>query len=84
MHHLLAPVVEAGVVIVSGCAKGIDTYAHQAAINYSGKTIAVIGTGMNKVYPEENRALQAEIGKKSFCYSVNSFLIQVRRNIIFR
>ncbi|TKN17072.1 DNA-protecting protein DprA [Enterococcus sp. VV15] len=69
VHHLLAPVVEAGVVIVSGCAKGIDTYAHQAAINYSGKTIAVIGTGMNKVYPEENRALQAEIGKNHLLLS---------------
>src|SRR5699024_10632686 len=69
VHHLLAPVVEAGVVIASGCAKGIDTYAHQAAINYSGKTIAVIGTGMNKVYPEENRALQAEIGKNHLLLS---------------
>lgn len=69
VHHLLAPVVEAGIVIVSGCAKGIDTYAHQAAINYSGKTIAVIGTGTNKVYPKENCILQAEIGKNHLLLS---------------
>lgn len=69
VYHLLAPVVESGVVIVSGCAKGIDTYAHQAAINYSGQTIAVIGTGMNKVYPKENGVLQAEIGKNHLLLS---------------
>ncbi len=62
VNHLLVPVIEAGYVIVSGCAKGIDTFAHQTAIKHGGKTVAVIGTGLNNVYPKENRALQAEIG----------------------
>ncbi|MEY8444865.1 DNA-processing protein DprA [Enterococcus ratti] len=69
VHHLLFPIIEAGYVIVSGCAKGIDTYAHQATINYSGKTIAVIGTGIKQVYPKENQLLQEEIGKKHLLLS---------------
>lgn len=53
--------VEAGYVIVSGCAKGIDTYGQQAAISHGGRTIAVIGTGIEQVYPAENRDLQEVI-----------------------
>ncbi len=49
------------VVIVSGLAKGIDTVAHQTAIKYGGRTIAVIGTPLNKVYPKENLKLQEKI-----------------------
>lgn len=69
VHHLLSPVIAANYVIVSGCAKGIDTYAHQAAITYSGKTIAVIGTGIKKVYPKENQFLQENIGKEHLLLS---------------
>lgn len=61
VYYLLKPVVEAGYVIVSGCAKGIDTYSHQAAISHGGRTIAVIGTGIEQVYPAENRDLQEVI-----------------------
>jgi DNA processing protein len=69
VHQLLSPVIAADYVIVSGCAKGVDTYAHQSAIKYSGKTIAVIGTGVKKVYPKENQYLQEEIGKKHLLLS---------------
>ncbi|MBF8807856.1 MAG: DNA-protecting protein DprA [Enterococcus lacertideformus] len=69
VHHLLFPVIEADYIIVSGCAKGIDTYAHQAALKYSGKTVAVIGTGIQNVYPKENQGLQEEIGKKHLLLS---------------
>lgn len=48
-------------VIVSGLAEGIDTAAHQTAIAAGGKTIAVIGTPLNKVYPQKNFELQQEI-----------------------
>lgn len=53
--------VEKQVVIVSGLAKGVDTAAHQMAMESDGKTIAVIGTPLDKVYPSENYQLQQEI-----------------------
>ncbi|MGI0086906.1 MAG: DNA-processing protein DprA [Nitrosotalea sp.] len=48
-------------VIVSGLAEGIDTSAHETAIAAGGKTIAVLGTPLNKVYPRKNLQLQQEI-----------------------
>jgi len=61
--------VENQVVIVSGLAKGIDTTAHQTAIEDGGKTIAVIGTPLDKVYPRENYQLQQEIMNKHLVIS---------------
>lgn len=50
-----------GVVIVSGLADGIDTFAHKAALKCGLKTVAVLGTGVDNIYPEKNRGLAAEI-----------------------
>ena len=50
-----------GVCIISGLARGIDTAAHRGAIKAGGKTIAVLGTGINQIYPKENARLVQEI-----------------------
>ena len=52
-----------GICIVSGLAEGIDTAAHLGAMHQKGKTIAVLGTGLNKIFPEENEILANSIIK---------------------
>ncbi len=53
-----------GVVVVSGLAEGIDTAAHRAVVEEEGITYAVLGTGLNRIYPSENEDLAGEITKK--------------------
>lgn len=50
-----------GIVIASGMAKGIDAMAHEATLNAGGKTIAVLGNGLNYIFPKENQKLYNEI-----------------------
>ena len=52
-----------GIVIASGMAKGIDSQAHIGALEAKGKTIAVLGSGLNHIFPEENKELYYEILK---------------------
>lgn len=57
--------VEQDLVIVSGLARGIDTIAHRTALEHKGKTIAVLGSGLDKIYPSENSFLVDEIIEKN-------------------
>ncbi len=58
---LVKGLTEQNITIISGFARGIDTASHKAAIKYGGRTIAVLGNGIDKIYPPENRALRKEI-----------------------
>ncbi len=62
---------EAGIGVVSGLARGIDAAAHRAALDAGGKTIAVMGTGVDIPYPVGHRALHSEIAQRGLIVSEN-------------
>ena len=53
--------LEYDLVVISGMARGIDTIAHKTALKYGGKTIAVLPSGFNNIYPKENLELYEQI-----------------------
>jgi DNA processing protein len=50
-----------GITVVSGLARGVDALAHSASLKAGGRTLAVLGSGVDKIYPPENRALAEKI-----------------------
>jgi len=60
-HRLAKDLAERQLVVVSGLARGIDSAAHRGALEANGKTVAVLGSGLNVIYPRENKGLADQI-----------------------
>lgn len=69
LQQLLPPLIRAGFVTVSGLAFGVDTLVHQETFWAGGQTIAVIGNGLDLVYPLSNAQLQEDIGRQGLVLS---------------
>ena len=67
--RLSPDLAQAGLTIVSGMARGIDTAAHRSTLGIGGDTVAVFGCGVDLVYPAENRKLAGEIAEKGLLLS---------------
>jgi DNA processing protein len=68
-RELSGALAEAGTVVVSGLAAGVDTAAHTGALDAHGRTVAVIGTGITSCYPAANRTLQDRIANEGLVIS---------------
>lgn len=60
-ERIAAELAQAGITVVSGLARGVDAVAHRAAIEAGGRTIAVLGSGPDVIYPAEHRRLAEQI-----------------------
>jgi len=61
IEYIIPGLVRAGLVIVSGLALGVDAYAHKVTLQQKGKTVAVLGSGLDVLYPVQNKKLGEEI-----------------------
>ena len=68
-ERLSADLAKAGLTVISGMARGIDTAAHKAALLEEGNTVAVFGCGVDVLYPSENRRLYEQIAERGLLLS---------------
>ncbi len=68
-HEFSRDLSEKGITVISGMAAGIDTAAHSGALAHSGSTIAIWGTGIDRIYPPENRDLAHQIAEQGLIIS---------------
>ena len=62
-NRIVSEVARQGIVIVSGLAYGVDSLSHRACLDEGGKTIAVLGSGFNRIYPTDHQGLADEIAR---------------------
>ena len=62
-ERIAAELAERGVVVVSGLARGVDSAAHRGCLKQGGRTVAVLGSGLDRIYPREHRDLASSISK---------------------
>jgi DNA processing protein len=61
LHELIPPLVRSGTTIISGLAYGVDSLAHEIALEHGGKCVAVLGSGVDVIYPSTHRSLANQI-----------------------
>ncbi len=68
-RRLAAELAERGIVVVSGLARGVDSSAHTGCLEALGETVAVLGSGLDRVYPQEHERLASKISEKGLLIS---------------
>jgi DNA processing protein len=73
MHRMAYELASQGITVVSGMARGIDTQAHKGALAAKGRSIAVLGWGIDTTYTPENKGLMEEIARSGAVLTENPF-----------